>query len=210
MNIPIPTVRVSARRISSVSVASISRPSISSVTVHGPQGPAGPQGQQGIQGVPGDYGYVRYDEITATPINLVPGVQQPFTLTAPLMVANSLRSPFANASLLDNDGKTVRVRASGDSYLVRVRYSVVAQIANGSLQTNLFVTGNTTGIQGASATRIRTLSAQAGTSERVDELFQIFPGAGFVLNGALFQLQSSVPCVVSTESLIITPVVAAS
>ncbi|MFB0491935.1 hypothetical protein ABIE45_004521 [Methylobacterium sp. OAE515] len=170
----------------------------------GPPGPAGPQGG------PGDYGYIRYDEITATPIMLVPGEQKPFTLTAPLMMANSLRGPFTDFSFLDPDGCTVRARADGDSYDIRVRFSVVAQIAEGAFQTNFFVIGNTSGIQGAAATRARTLVAPAGTSERVDELFQVFPGSGFKNNGALVMVQSSVPCVVSPESLFVRPTVAAA
>ena len=174
------------------------------------QGPPGPPGSQGASGQPGDYGYIRFDEITATPIVLAPGDRKPFTLTAPLMMANSLRGPFADFPFLDADGCTVRARADGDSYDIRVRFSVVAQIAEGAFQTNFFVIGNTSGIQGAAATRARSLVAPAGTSERVDELFQVFPGAGFKANGALVMVQSSVPCVVSPESLFVRPMVAAA
>ena len=170
------------------------------VVVSGPQGPAT---------TASDYGFVRYDEVNSTPINLVENVQQPFRFLAPLTTSDTLRPPFAGLAFLAPDNTTLRARKAGDSMLVRVRLSVVTARAGGTFQCNLFVTGNTTTLQGSNSTRSVNLAAPAGTSERVDLFYQLFPGSGFVANGALFQMQSTVPTQVTPESLFVTPVVAA-
>ena len=165
----------------------------------------GPQGPQGSS----DYGFVRYDETGPAAVPLTENVQSPFRLIQPTMLTDTLRSPFAGRVYLDSDGMTLRPRKAGDSYLVRIRLSVVTTRAGGTFQVNLFVTGNTTTLQGANSTRSVNLAAPSGTSERVDLMYQLFPGTGFVANGGLFQMQSTVPMTVIPESLFITPLVAA-
>jgi hypothetical protein len=172
-------------------------------------GGIGPAGERGPQGVSGDYGYIRYDEDGAVQYPIPANADIPFTLVAPVMMTNTLRAPFDSVIFLDPDGKTVRARKSGDSYFIRVRLSVEPTVANGTFEVNLYVTGNTTGIVGASSTRPRIIPVAAGSTSRVDELFQVFPGGGFVANGALFMLRCSVNAKVTPEALFITPVVAA-
>jgi hypothetical protein len=181
-------------------------PTILAISVPGPQGGIGPQGPQGA---PGDYGYIRYDEAGTVDYQLPANTNVPFTLAAPVMMTNTLRAPFDSVTFLADDGKTVQARKSGDSYFIRVRLSVEPALANGTFEVNLYVTGNTTGIVGASSTRPRIIPVSAGSTSRVDELFQVFPGGGFVANGALFMLRCSVNAKVTPEALFITPVVAA-
>ena len=174
------------------------------------QGPMGPPGKDGAPGTAGDYGFVRYDEAASAPIVLAEGVPSPFRFLQPVTVGNSLRAPFDTLTALDPDGMTLRARKSGDSYLVRVRLSVVATRAGGTFRLDLFVTGNTTSLTGANSMKLAALTAPAGASMRIDELFQVFPGPGFAANGALFQMTSTVPATVTPESLFVTPLVAAS
>ena len=175
----------------------------------GPPGPAGPAGVAGAPGIAGDYGFVRFDEAAAASLPLVENVQSPFRFLQPVPPSDNLQAPFAGRTYLDADGMTLRARRTGDSYLVRVRFSVVTTRAGGTFTIGLYVTGNTTSLTGANTTRSVLLSVPAGTSMRIDELFQIFPGAGFAANGALFQMTSTVPTAVTPETLFITPLVAA-
>lgn len=168
----------------------------------GPQGPAGAGGAF-------DYGFVRFDEVATGTIPLVENVPAPFRFIAPDAITDALRPPFAGGSYLDPDGMTIRARKSGDSYLIRVRLSVVTSRAGGTFTLGLFVTGSTIALQGANSVKDAFLTAPAGVSQRIDELFQVFPGSGFAANGAVFQMTSSVPAEVTPESLYITPEVAA-
>lgn len=164
-------------------------------------GTQGPRGLQGPQGVPGDYGSIRYDEVNATPITLTPNVPTAFTLAAPVMTVSSLRGPFADFVFLLADGRTLRARANGDTYLIRARMSVVTSIAGGSFTTDLVIPS----VSGPSSTRPRSLMKPAGTSELIDELFQAFPGSGFIANGASIMLTSTVPAVVIPQTMFVTP-----
>jgi hypothetical protein len=175
----------------------------------GPIGPRGDKGDPGPEATSSDYGYIRYDEAGTVDYQLPANTDVPFTLAAPVMMTNTLRAPFDSVTFLDPDGKTVRARKTGDSYFIRVRLSVEPTVANGTFEVNLYVTGNTTGIVGASSTRPRIIPVAAGSTSRIDELFQVFPGGGFVANGALFMLRCSVNAKVTPEALFITPVVAA-
>jgi hypothetical protein len=170
------------------------------VVTNGPQGPAA---------LPSDYGFIRYDEAASAPIPMTENVAAPFRFLQPVTIMDSLRAPFAGMAYLDTDGMTLRARKNGDSYFVRVRLSVVTTRAGGTFTLSLFVTGNTTGLLGANTTRSVVLPAAAGTSMRIDELYQLFPGPGFAANGALFQMVSTVPATVTPESLFVTPHVAA-
>ena len=161
----------------------------------GPPGPAGPQGARG------DYGSIRYDEVNATPITLEPGVAAAFTLAAPVMTVNNLRGPFASFDFLSPDGRTLNARANGDTYLIRARMSVVASMAGGSFTSDLVIPS----VSGPSSTRPRSLLKPAGTPDLVDELFQAFPGSGFIANGASIMLTSTVPAVVIPQTLFVTP-----
>jgi len=181
-------------------------PAPSTLLVTDQQGPPGPAGPRGA---PGDYGSIRYDEVTANTITLLPGQTKPLFLAAPVMMTNSLRGPFADFQFLDEDGKTIHARASGDSYLLRARMSVVASQASGSFTTDLSVIGSTSANAGPSSTRPRSLLKPAGTPDLVDELFQVFPGAGFAANGALLMLSASVPVVVTPQTIFVTPIEAA-
>ncbi|MGE8128990.1 hypothetical protein ACQKQD_18615 [Methylobacterium sp. NPDC080182] len=167
----------------------------------GPIGPAGQKGDLGPQGAPGDYGSIRYDEVNATPITLTPGVPAAFTLAAPVTNTDSLRGPFAGFVFLSPDGSTLNARASGDSYLIRARGSVLTSIAGGSFTTDLVIPT----VSGPSSTRPRTLMKAAGTPDLVDELFQAFPGKGFLDNGATIMVTSTVPAVLTPQTLFVTP-----
>ena len=185
-------------------VPSPTMPAVVRSLIAGGIGPAGGKGDPGPQGVPGDYGSIRYDEVAALPITLAPGVPKPLVLVAPVMMTNSLHGPFASFRFLDEDGTTLRARANGDSYLIRVRMSVIASIAGGSFATDLVIPG----VAGSSSTRPRTLLKAAGTADLVDELFQAFPGANFAANGAAIMLTSTVPAMVTPQTLFITPLAA--
>lgn len=167
-------------------------------------GGIGPAGERGPQGVSGDYGNIRYDEVNATPITLLPNVPTAFTLAAPVTNTDSLRSPFDGFVFLSPDGRTLNARASGDSYLIRARGSVLASIAGGSFTTDLVIPS----VSGPSSTRPRTLMKAAGTPDLVDELFQVFPGAGFIANGATIMVTSTVPAVLTPQTLFVTPLTA--
>lgn len=179
----------------------LTQPTILAISVPGAQGATGAKGDQGPQGVPGDYGSIRYDEVNATPITLMPGQPSAFTLAAPVMTTNSLRGPFANFVFLSPDGRTLNARANGDVYLIRARMSVVAVQAGGSFTTDLVIPS----VSGPSSTRPRSLLKPAGTPDLVDELFQAFPGAGFIANGASIMLTSTVSAVVTPQTLFVTP-----
>jgi hypothetical protein len=197
-----PVVRITvASPVPVIRVAAPTMPAVVRVQSLGTQGPAG---QQGIQGSPGDYGAIRYDEVNATPYNLVPGVPAPFTLAAPVTNTNSLRGPFANFVFLSSDGRTLHARANGDVYLIRARLGVVSSIAGGSFATDLVIPG----VSITSSTRTRSLLKPAGTSEIVDELFEAFPGANFVINNAMIMLTSSVPVIVTPQTLFVKPLTA--
>jgi hypothetical protein len=161
-------------------------------------------GGAGPQGAPGDYGAIRYDEVNATPFSLTPGVPAPFTLAAPVTNTDSLRGPFAGFIFLSPDGRTLHARANGDVYLIRARLAVVSSIAGGSFSTDLVIPG----VSATSSTRPRSLLKQAGAVEIVDELFEAFPGAGFVNNGATLMLTSSVPVIVTPQTLFVKPLTA--
>jgi hypothetical protein len=176
----------------------LTQPRILAIGVPGPSGPAGPQGTQGD---PGDYGSVRYDEVNATPIALMPGQPSAFTLAAPITTVNNLRGPFASFVFLSSDGRTINARANGDTYLIRARMSVVAVQAGGSFTTDLVITS----VSGPSSTRPRALMKPAGTPDLIDELFEAFPGAGFIANGATIMVTSTVQAVVTPQTLFVTP-----
>lgn len=202
--INLPRFTVTARQRPNVAVAAQGRPVVASVTVRGQQGAQGEAGDPGPQGEPGDYGSIRYDEVSGTPISLMPDVPAAFTLAAPVMMTNSLRGPFANFTFLSPDGRTLNARANGDSYLIRVRMSVVAVQAGGSFTTDLVIPG----VSGGSSSRPRSLLIAAGPSAPVDELFQAFPGPNFVANGASIMLTSTVPATVTPQTLFVTPLIA--
>lgn len=200
----LPRFTVTARQRPSASVAAQGRPVVASVTVRGQQGAQGETGSPGPRGEPGDYGSIRYDEVSGTPISLAPDVPAAFTLAAPIMMTNSLRGPFANFTFLSPDGRTLNARANGDSYLIRVRMSVVAVQAGGSFTTDLVIPG----VSGVSSSRPRSLLIAAGPAAPVDELFQAFPGPNFVANGATIMLTSTVPATVTPQTLFVTPLIA--
>ena len=180
----------------------------------GIQGPAGPQGPQGVAGPAGsagigDYGYVRFDEVTGLPaMPLEANVVTAFVVTPPTVIDNRLRGPFANHSFLNEDG-ILRARKAGDAYDVRVRLSVVAAIAGGRFEIMVFITNNTSGITGANATRKVDLSEQAGEEEIVDVLLKLYPGTGFVQNGARIMVRCTVPATINKETLFVEPTGAA-
>jgi len=197
-----PVVRVPAPV--SVPVVRVPAPTMPAVVRSQSLGPIGPAGGAGPQGAPGDYGAIRYDEVNATPFSLTPGVPAPFTLAAPVTNTDSLRGPFASFIFLSSDGRTLHARANGDVYLIRARLAVVSSIAGGSFSTDLVIPG----VSATSSTRPRSLLKQAGAVEIVDELFEAFPGAGFVNNGATLMLTSSVPVIVTPQTLFVKPLTA--
>jgi hypothetical protein len=127
-----------------------------------------------------------------------------FTLAAPVTNTDSLRGPFAGYMFLSPDGRTLHARANGDVYLIRARMAVVSSIAGGSFSTDLVIPG----VSATSSTRPRSLLKQAGAVEIVDDLFEAFPGAGFVANGAAIMLTSSVPVTVTPQTLFVKPLTA--
>jgi hypothetical protein len=195
-----PVVRVPAPM--TVPVLRVAAPTMPGLVRSLVAGGIGPAGQRGPQGVPGDYGSIRYDEVNATPITLTPNQPTAFTLAAPVLTVNSLRGPFAGFVFLSLDGSTLSARANGDTYLIRARMSVVASLAGGSFTTDLVIPS----VSGPSSTRPRALMRPAGTPELIDELFQAFPGAGFIANGATVMLTSTVPAVVTPQTLFVTPI----
>ena len=188
----------------SVPVVRVPVPTMPAVVRSQSLGPIGPAGSVGPQGASGDYGAIRYDEVNATPFSLTPGVPAPFTLAAPVTNTDSLRGPFASFVFLSPDGRTLHARANGDVYLIRARLAVVSSIAGGSFSTDLVIPG----VSATSSTRPRSLLKQAGAVEIVDELFEAFPGAGFVNNGATLMLTSSVPVIVTPQTLFVKPLTA--
>lgn len=116
MKHPVYTIAVQGRP--QVSVASLGRPAVASVTVQGQQGARGERGLQGEAGEPGAYGSVRYGEMMGVPVTDLPaGTDMPFIVTAPRDVINDLRGPFEGFDFLDADG-ILRARKSGDTYLL--------------------------------------------------------------------------------------------
>jgi hypothetical protein len=186
----------------SVPVLRVPTPTMPAVVRSQVAGAIGPAGERGPQGARGDYGSIRYDEVNATPITLMPNQPTAFTLAAPVTNTDSLRGPFAGFVFLSPDGSTLSARANGDTYLIRARMSVVASLAGGSFTTDLVIPS----VSGPSSTRPRALMRPAGTSELIDELFQAFPGAGFIANGATIMLTSTVPAVVTPQTLFVTPI----
>lgn len=136
------------------------------------------------------------------------GAIAPFVVTPPTVVDNRLRGPFVGHSFLDQGG-ILRARKAGDAYDIRVRLSVVAAIAGGRFEVMVFIANNASGITGANATRKVDLSEQAGDEEIVDVLLKLYPGGGFVDNGARIMVRCSVPANINKETLFVEPTGAA-
>lgn len=168
-----------------------------------------PQGRAGVPGPSGDYGFIRYGEgVNLPPTDIVPGVEIPFLMADPVIVASRLTGPFAGHDFLADDGRLLARRVD-DSYLLRLRISVTATTAGGTFEAGIYIEGNVSGLAGAAAICKQPLSEQAGDEERPELLLQVAPGAGFVANGARILLKCSVPAQLRNEALFITPLVAA-
>ena len=175
----------------------------------GPAGQPGPPGPQGENGQPGNYGSVRYGEMMGAAItDMEANTDTPFIVTAPREVADGLRSVFDGFNFLDAAG-VLRARKAGDSYQLSLRVTAIPQLFGGWLKVGIYIAGNISGLDGATSERTVPLTEAAGTPHRIDELFQVFPRAGFIANGAVIMLRSSVPVRLSAETLFVTPLVAA-
>ena len=179
--------------------SAVLRPS-ATVVLGGPQGPAGSAG---------DYGEIRYGEMMgATTVAMPANTDTPFVVRAPRVVTDNLKPPFAGFEFFDNTS-ILRCRKAGDSYLLSVRLTVTPQVIGGYFSLGILIAGNVSGLAGPTSSRQVTLSGAAGQDCRFDEMYQVFPAAGFAANGATLVMRSSVPVVVSNDVLFLTPVVAA-
>ncbi len=168
-----------------------------------------PQGRPGAPGAPGNYGSVRYGEMMGAAItDMEANTDTPFIVTAPREVANGLQGPFQGFDFLDAAG-VLRARKAGDSYQLSLRITAIPQLFGGWIKIGIYIAGNISGLDGATSERTVPLTEAAGTPHRIDELFQVFPRAGFIANGAVIMLRASVPVRLSQETLFVTPLVAA-
>ncbi|MDO9428463.1 MAG: hypothetical protein Q7T93_16725 [Methylobacterium sp.] len=204
-----PAVRVPMlRRVTAALVPAPHVPSVAIVRV-GSIGPAGPPGPEGPAGAPGNYGSVRYGEMMGAAItDMEANTDTPFIVTAPREVANGLQGPFHGFDFLDDAG-VLRARKAGDSYQLSLRVTAIPQLFGGWIKMGIYIAGNISGLDGATSERTVPLTEAAGTPHRIDELFQVFPRAGFIANGAVIMLRASVPVRLSQETLFVTPLVAA-
>jgi hypothetical protein len=175
----------------------------------GPIGPAGGPGPEGPAGAPGNYGAVRFGEMMGAAVtDMEANTDTAFIVTAPREVFNGLQGPFHGFDFLDEAG-VLRARKAGDSYQLSLRVTAIPQLFGGWIKIGIYIAGNISGLDGATSERTVPLTEAAGTPHRIDELFQVFPRAGFIANGAVIMLRASVPVRLSQETLFVTPLVAA-
>lgn len=180
-------------------------PAVVRAVVPGPVGGEGPEGPEGPKGIPGDYGWTRYGEGAGiAPTEMLAGIETPFVVQTPVIMQDHLRAPFEGFQFLDATGR-LWARKEADAYLVRIRFMATADVAGGSIEGNVYITNNDSGIAGSNSVREKPLRAQAGDDNLIDWLFPLFPGSGFVSNGARIMLKSTVPVRMKNETLWVLP-----
>lgn len=143
-----------------------------------------------------------------TALALPANTDMPFVVRAPQVITDNLKPPFTKFQFLDLTGR-LRARAAGDSYLLSVRLTITPQVIGGYFSLGVLIAGNVSGLTGPTSSRQVALSGAAGQDYRFDEVYQVFPSTGFLANGATLVMRASVPVVLSSDVLFVTPVVAA-
>lgn len=168
-------------------------------------GPQGPPGQTGPAGPPGPdftgFGYVQYTAMSdAQPVQLTPGVRTQVVMDVdPTQTTMALKGPFAGFQFWD--GQTLRARASGDAYRVRLTLTATAAVAGGSLVFDAAVTG----LSATTDTDTESLTYPAGSPQRSGCKLDLYPKSVFVAAGAKIFVTSTVPVSLSSEVLVVSP-----
>lgn len=176
-----------------VTGAALGTPPAAEIVERGPQGPPG----AAFSG----FGYVQYAALaSAPPLMLTPGVRTPLTMVIdPAQTTDTLKGPFTGFGFWD--GTLLHARAAGDLYEVRVTLTATADIAGGTLATDVTILG----LSVATDIDSKSLFYPAGQGQRVGFKLRLLPKAGFVNGAAQIYLTSTVPVSITSEVLAIDP-----